>query len=132
ALRPRYPDDFAPSLGRALAWARRGLDECERDKNWVGALRHLDRLIAAEPGRADLYLKRVAFHKALGQPDEMLADYQKAIEQTKDPRNLLSARAALYIERGQWDKAAEDYSKVIDVSPNDADAYAKRGRAYAE
>ncbi len=132
ALRPRYPDDFAPSLGRALAWARRGLDECERDKNWVGALRHLDRLIAADPARADLYLKRVAFHKALGQTGEMFADYQKAIEQSKDPRLLLSARAVLFAERGQWDKAAEDYTKVIEASPNDADAYAKRGRAYAE
>jgi tetratricopeptide (TPR) repeat protein len=131
-LRPRYPDDFVPPVGRALAWARRGLDECERDKNWVGVLRHLDRLIAAEPARADLYLKRAAVHKAMNQPDDVLADYGKAIEQAKDRADLWSARAALYTERRQWDRAAADYSQVIELSPNDADARARRGRAYAE
>jgi tetratricopeptide (TPR) repeat protein len=131
-LRPRYPDDFAPSVGRSLAWARRGLGECERDKNWVGVLSHLDRLIAAEPGRVDLYLKRVAAHKALGRPDDVLADYDKAIEQAKDRPDLWSARAAMFAERRQWDRAAADYSRVIDLAPNDANARASRGRAYAE
>jgi WD40 repeat protein/tetratricopeptide (TPR) repeat protein len=131
-LHPRHPDDFAVPAGRALAWSRRALDECERDKNWVGVLRHLDRMMAAEPGRVDLYLKRAALHKAMNQPDEVLADYGKAIELAKDRPDLWSARAALYVERRQWDKAAEDYSKVIDLTPTDLDALAKRGRAYAE
>jgi len=131
-LRPRFPDDFAPSADRALAWSRRGLEECERDKNWSGALCHLDRLLAAEPARVDLYLKRAAAHKALRQPDQVLADYSRAIEQAKDRADLWSARAAAYAEQRQWDKAAADCSRAVELSPNDADAWAARGRAYAE
>jgi tetratricopeptide (TPR) repeat protein len=132
ALKPRYAADFTASNDRALAWARRGLDECEREKNWVGAVHHLDRLIAAEPTRTDLYLRRAAAHKTLREPDKALADYSKAIEQAKDRPDLWSARAAAYVEQHQWDKAAADYSKLIELSANDADAWASRGRAYAE
>jgi WD40 repeat protein/Tfp pilus assembly protein PilF len=131
-LKPRFPADFAASPERALAWARRGLDECERDKNWVGVIRHLDRLIAVEPGRIELYLRRAAAHKALHQSDKVIADYSRAIEQAKDRPDLWSARAAAYIELRQWDKAAADYHKAIELNANDPDLLAKRGRMYAE
>jgi WD40 repeat protein len=132
ALRSRSPADFTPSPERTLAWARRGVDECESQENWAGTVVHLDRLIAAEPGRADLYLRRAAADKALRQWDKAVADYTKAIEQGKDRADLWSARAAAYAEQKQWDKAAADFGKVVELTPNDADAWAKRGRAYAE
>ncbi len=131
-LRPRYPADFAPSADRQLAWARRGLEECQRQENWAGALRHLDRLIAAEPGRPELYLRRAAAHKALRQWDRAVADYSKAIDQARDRADLWSARAAAYVEERQWDKAASDYGKAAELSPKDADAWANLGRTHAE
>ncbi len=63
-LKPRFPADFAASPARELAWVRRALAECERDQNWAGVISHIDRLIAAEPGRVDLYLQRAAAHRA--------------------------------------------------------------------
>jgi WD40 repeat protein len=132
ALKPRYPADFAASPERALAWARRGLEECERQENWAGAVKHLDRLIAAEPGRPDFYLRRAAAHKALRQWDRAVADYSKAIDVQKERADLWAARAAAYVEQRQWDKAAADYGKAIELNPNDAELRASRGRAYAE
>jgi WD40 repeat protein/tetratricopeptide (TPR) repeat protein len=131
-LRPRYPADFAASPERARAWSRRGLEECERQQNWTGAVLHLDQLIAAEPGRPDLYLRRAAAYKALHQWDTALADYSKAIDQQKDRPDLWSTRAAVYAEQRQWDKAAADLTKAIELSANDAELRANRGRAYAE
>ena len=131
-LRSRYPADFTPSLERTLAWTRRGLEECERQENWAGAMRHLDRLIAVEPNRPDLYLRRAVAHKSLKQWDGAVADYTRAIDQAKDRADLWSARAAAYVDQRQWDKAAADFGKVVELTPNDADAWAKRGRAYAE
>jgi WD40 repeat protein/Tfp pilus assembly protein PilF len=132
ALKARYPADFAPAPERALAWSRRGLDECERQQNWAGALGHLDRLIAAEPGRPDFYLRRAAAHKALRQWDAAVADYTKAIDVQKERPDLWAARAAAYAEQRLWEKAAADYGKAIELNPNDADFWAGRGRAHAE
>jgi WD40 repeat protein len=131
-LRPRYPADFSPDAGRALAWARRALDECEREQNWVGAVRHLDRLIAAEPARVDLYLRRASAHRAMKQLDGAVADYSAAIAQAKDRTDLRLLRAAAFAEQRQWEKAADDYGQVIALRPDDLNALFNRGKAYAE
>ncbi len=132
ALRPRYPTDFVASPERARAWSRRGLDECERQENWSGAVLHLDQLIAAEPGRPELYLRRAADYKAMRQWDRAVADYTRAIDQQKERPDLWATRAAAYVEQGQWDRARADLTKAIELSPNDAELRANRGRAHAE
>ena len=113
-------------------WSRRGLEECERTKNWAGVLTHIDRLIAADPSRVELYLRRATIHKSQHQLDQALADLSKAIEQAKDRADLWQARADAYVEQKQWDKAAADYSQVLERNPNDPDTWTNRGRAYAE
>jgi predicted Zn-dependent protease len=62
-----------------LAWQRWEADDCERLNRPAEAIAHLDRLIAAAPGRADLYALRGDARLKLGQPGPAADDFARAI-----------------------------------------------------
>jgi tetratricopeptide (TPR) repeat protein len=67
------------------------------------------------------------------QYDKAIDEFTKAIEaQQKNPPNNYRNRAQAYELIKQPEKAIADYGKVIELTPNDANAYAGRGRLEAQ
>lgn len=130
-LREKYPADFEVVPQRALAWSRGGAAECERRQLWTGAVRHLDRLLAAAPPDApDLFARRGRAQAALLHWNAALADYGKALEKAPRRADLWAGSAAASAALGRWDKAVAAYSKAIELSGEDADL--RLGRAHSE
>jgi tetratricopeptide (TPR) repeat protein len=78
-LRQQQPTGFAVSPGKLLAWHRSELDALEDATNWSAALPHLDRLIAAYPREASLYVRRAEARAELGQWEQARANDEQAI-----------------------------------------------------
>jgi tetratricopeptide (TPR) repeat protein len=131
-LRTKHAPDLAPAGERALAWDRRGAEECERHQLWQGAVLHLDRLVEAKDGGGELYARRARALTELGRWEPAQADFSKAIEQKTDHWELWSGRATAAARLGRWEQVTADLSKAIDLRPRDADLLARRGRAEAE
>ena len=79
----------------------------------------------------------LAFHRGnfmmiLGQIDEALKDYLRAIELSPKNPAAYSNRGAAYISLDKFDKAIVDFSKAIQLNPNNATAYSNRGVAYLQ
>jgi tetratricopeptide (TPR) repeat protein len=74
--------DVLPATERAQAlqrWHALEADQLMARKEYKLALSHLDALIDELPQDADLYRRRVAAHRALGNNDAALEDYRRAI-----------------------------------------------------
>src|SRR5207237_5485383 len=81
----------------------------------------LDRLIAAQPGEWPLYHRRGRAHAALGQGDQAVADYTKAIDLGADDWQVWLDRALAHAESSRWDKAAADYARAVDMGATSAE-----------
>jgi WD40 repeat protein/predicted Zn-dependent protease len=130
-LPKKHPRDFSAPSERALAWHRRGAEECERQQLWHGARLHLDQLIENGPN-AELYVRRGRAWAGTGRWDRAAADYQKALELQPERRDLLLLIGRAYGEQGQWDRAAAAYTRALEARKNDRDLLVLRARAFAE
>ncbi|HEY7154021.1 MAG TPA: hypothetical protein VH575_08710 [Gemmataceae bacterium] len=129
--RKKHGKDFAPAAEHAAAWHRRGATECERRQLWVGAVQHLDRLIA-DGASADLYVRRARANTALQRWEPAKADYTKALAGDAERWDLWAGRAAVEAALKHWEQAAADYSKAIEYKADRAELWVGRGRAEAE
>ncbi len=68
------------------------------------------------------------FYKKIGDNDQSIADYSRAIELRPEFANLYSNRADVYILKGDYDRAIADANRLIDLK--DWRGYIKRGDAY--
>ncbi len=131
-LRFRYPDDFAANDARRLAWHRRGADECEKAKNGVGLVSHLDWLLARAPGDADLIVRRARARLANGDRAAAVADFRRAAEVAPDRADVWETLATVHVDLRRWDAALGYLTKAIEKDGNRADLWASRGRVAAE
>jgi tetratricopeptide (TPR) repeat protein len=131
AIQKKYGKDFTPDAVRAVAWHRRGAEECERRQLWVGAVQHLDRLLASGES-ANLYARRGRAHVALRHWQPAKDDYTKALAADAERWDLWAGRAAAEAGLGHWEQAAADYSKAIEGKADRAELWAGRGCAEAE
>ena len=79
----------------------------------------------------------LAFHRGnfmmiLGQIDEALKDYSRAIELSPNNAAAYTNRGVAYRKEGKLDLAVKDYNKAIKLNPDDANAYSNRGNVYRE
>ena len=79
----------------------------------------------------------LAFHRGnfmmiLGQIDEALKDYSRAIELSPNNAAAYNNRGVAYRKKGKLDLAVKDYNKAIKLNPDDANAYSNRGNVYRE
>ena len=79
-----------------------------------------------------VYIIRGQANLELGQYDQAISEFTKALK--IDPRNALaySSRGLAYELKGQYDQAISDYTKAIEIDPRDALTYRGRGDAYGE
>jgi WD40 repeat protein/tetratricopeptide (TPR) repeat protein len=131
-LRPRYASDFVTPDHLALAWARWGADDCERVKNWSGALRHLDWLTSGGAVGWELRARRARLQAELGQWAEAVAEYSEALKAKPESSDLWLRRGQARAQLGQWKEAVADYSRAVELKTADRNIWSLRGRAYAE
>jgi WD40 repeat protein len=131
-LRANSPKDFAPAPDRLLAWHRRGADECEQSKNWLGELRHVERLAELEPKRAEHRVRLARTFAELGRWQEALKEYRKAVEIEPKNTEILMSIARAELAQKHWQAATEWLDRAVASGHEDRDAFAMRGRAFAE
>jgi tetratricopeptide (TPR) repeat protein len=112
-LRGKYPADFAVSpTAERLPWHRHQAEDCLQAQEWLAALWHLDRLLAAEPASATLWLRRGDALVALGQAEQAVAAYDKAVPHAEDWKPWYG-RGTAYAQQGRWDEAGADLSRAV-------------------
>ena len=81
---------------------------------------------------AEKFNNRGFAHCQIGQYDQAISDFSKAIK--ADPRlaTAYNNRGAAYLYKAQYDQAILDLSKAIEIDPQLAQAYNNRGWAYVK
>ena len=66
----------------------------------------------------------------IGQYDQAISDFSKAIEINPRLAHAYNNRGAAYLYKAQYDQAISDLSKAIEIDPRFKHAYNNRGWAY--
>jgi len=103
----------------------------------AGAIVEYNRALTIDPKLADAYLNRCKARRAGGDLDGAITDYEIVCD--LDPQMAVNNHdiTEAYLNRGyirsnrlDLDGALNDFDRAITLSPNDAEAYFKRGRAF--
>jgi tetratricopeptide (TPR) repeat protein len=91
--------------------------ERQRARDLLGALRHLDRLVAGYPGYAEGWNQRATVHFLAGNYDRSLADVAETL--AREPRHFgaLSGRATIYWRQGRLALAQLAVREALKVHP---------------
>jgi tetratricopeptide (TPR) repeat protein len=133
-------DLFRKPIERKLIRA----DELYSHGQLDGAINAYTEIIRESPGKEEAYFKRGNAYNAKGEHDLAITDYTKAIELDSDYAVANNDRIIAYrykIERsmtkanelhsqGRLDEAIKAYTEVIRDSPEEEEAYWRRGNAY--
>ena len=79
---------------------------------------------------AEVHNNRGFDYCQIGQYDQAISDFSKAIEINPRLAHAYNNRGATYLYKGQYDQAILDLSKAIEINPGLAHAYNNRGWAY--
>ena len=96
--------------------------------------REKDKAIRTDPNDPTQYFLRGSSYSELGQYQQAIDDFNKALGLDSSDVDTLSctynARGIAYYSLGEYQRAVRDYSKAIELDPNDAVAYNNRSLAY--
>ena len=79
---------------------------------------------------AEVHNNRGFAYCQIGQYDQAILDFSKAIEINPQLAHAYNNRGAAYLYKAQYDQAILDLSKAIEINPRLAHAYNNRGWAY--
>jgi WD40 repeat protein/serine/threonine protein kinase/Flp pilus assembly protein TadD len=113
-----------------LAWWRRSAEEAAAARQWFAAVFHLDRLVEAEPDRAEHRQCRAEAYLALGNHARAIADCDVVLRQAPSAR-ALQTRGRAYFGEGKPAQAVADFTEAIRLDPRHAELYTDRGIARA-
>jgi protein O-mannosyl-transferase len=96
------------------------------------SLYHYDEAAKIAPNDPDAYLNRGIVYTKLGQYQNALEDFNKAIElkPSRDIEMFYNKRGNVYLETGRYQKAIDDFNKAVFLNPEYADAYGNRASSY--
>lgn len=103
------------------AFAHAGIDERIAD---------VTKEIAAEPARAELYIKRGELHRLHRDWPAALADFEKAARLDPSLDRVLLSRGRLGFESGDYQLARGDLERYIERHPDDHEARLVRARLF--
>ena len=83
---------------------------------------------SADSSGADHYAAAVR-HYLKGELDEALEDLEKAREAGKEPTEVYTALAQIYLDRKKFSKAAEHYVQLLAIEPDNSAAQFNAGLA---
>lgn len=96
-----------------------------RPGQYPQAIVHFTRALSIP--RADAYMQRGNAHRAMGEPDLALSDYQAAIDLNANLAEAHNGIALIYIERRDSRHALEELNKSLALQPN-IDGFYQRGQ----
>jgi WD40 repeat protein len=95
ALQQKCPELFTAPVRRGTGWHQAEAEASEAAQDWFAATFHLDRLIAEQPGNADLYRRRGQASVRQDRFDKAVADLVRAIELGADDLRTWSSLALI-------------------------------------
>ena len=116
------PKRISAMTAEGSIWRKKG----DPDK----AIAAYDRALAADDKRAATYKLRAEAYAAKGQRKLAMADIGHALKLSWSA-DLLKTRAALRLDGGDTMGAVNDADAMLKANPNNADAFALRGAAFA-
>jgi tetratricopeptide (TPR) repeat protein len=116
--------DFAKAfeLGppdQVLLWYGNYADESTNEEQWQTAAWYQDRLVAARPKDAALYLDRVRAYLKRKRWKEEVKDYDEAVKLKPNDPQVWREKASFDISHGRWQEAAKALAKVLELDPNE-------------
>ncbi len=126
SFRERHPRSALLEPPDAAAWHRRQAEAFAEAGRWPAATWHLDRLIAAGPGRGfggvppptlswQPYLDRARAYAALGKRDQAAEDITRAIDRGAGGWKVWLDRGQAHAALHRWDQAAADHLKAVEL-----------------
>jgi tetratricopeptide (TPR) repeat protein len=100
-----------------------GIDQLICDGRLHEALEHLDQLLAEQPERADLGLKRADILSLLGADNEAVSQYQEVLCIRPDFLEATIKLGTQYLQMGQDQLAARQFNKAVEINDQIVDAY---------
>lgn len=110
-----YPDNFHRQED--------DIDQLIADGQLHEALEQLEQLLAEEPERADLAVKRADVLNMLGAGDEAISQYQEALRICPDFLEATIKLGTQYLQMQQDQLAAEQFNKAVEINDQIVDAY---------
>jgi tetratricopeptide (TPR) repeat protein len=103
------------------------------DGDHARAADYLTEAIQASPDSGNLYYWRADTRVRLGQYDEAIEDYNKALEMMPQHRASMVGRAVALLWKGEWTEASDDLTAELemDVEPDEVTGWAHRARGIA-
>lgn len=103
---------------------------------WIAKPAHrileLNRLLASNPGQANLFKERAANYYRLWNYEQAITDHSSALAIQPDDGGTLHSRGLAYEQLGQFDRALDDYQQAIAVDPQLSDVYINRGVTFGK
>ncbi len=127
----RYGNDFIVGFQHRQE-AERFLVELGDRFGRFGLRLHPEKTRLIEFGQfAEAYFNRENAHRKIGQLDQAISDYTKAIEFKPNYAEAYYNRGNAYAKKDLWDQAITEYSKAIEINENYVEAYTNRGSIYS-
>lgn len=141
-----YEDHFSPSeavaaCNQLLAGDARASDRSDfllsrgnahyELKHYRQAQRDYAESIRLDPESSAAWYNLGLVYGGLGQPNQALDAYTKAISSNDRNDEAYANRAALYLNRQEFDLAIKDFNRVVELKPDDPEALENRRLAYA-
>jgi tetratricopeptide (TPR) repeat protein len=130
----------------ALSAVRAGLDRRADDRgllemlarvhivgaDFAGAIEACDRVLSADPQRAETHATRAAALRGLGRPDDALASVERALALRPDDAYILMVGGQILADAGRFDEALTDVDRSLALDPEDSAVLALRGDILSE
>lgn len=114
----------------AASWHNQGLQYAEQE-NYQEAIEAFSEVInALKPDLAETYFQRGLIYHRLGDYEQAVADYNKAIESNPELVGAYRKLAHVYYELGDYEQSIANCNRVIELAPDDTEAYVMRGIGY--
>jgi len=99
-------------------------------KDFAGAVEYYTKVLAVDSTNARATHGIALSYDYLGQRDNAMAAYEKALRARPDDKDLRFNYGRLYYLRENYEKAIEQFNLVLAIDPNDVDTNMNAGIAY--
>ncbi len=124
-----HADDGAMHVRVAELLMRKG-DVASREEDVRKARDHYRTALALDPRNVTAHKGLADCYRALGEPDDAIAELRNAIQIAPDDAQTHNYLAFLLSKQGQLTEAAEQLAETIKLDPKNADAQYNLGMAY--
>jgi tetratricopeptide (TPR) repeat protein len=115
----------------AIEWSKIGL-KADLEERWEEAVDAFTKSIELKFSfAAGAYFGRGIAYANLGNYQQAIKDFNKAIELEPDDAYAYNHRGSTYSDLGNYQQAIKDFNKAIELKPDYSYAYNNRGIAYA-